>query len=79
MMDEKNQKEETKENLSEITAYDTDNPLIKEISFNFYHAFEYINEGMDKGAIPKEDYEEIKEDFEKLESKLEEKGIIEED
>jgi len=78
-MEEESQKEETTKKLSELKAYDTGEPLIREITFNFYHALEYIGEGQKKGAISKEDYEEIKEEFEKLESKLEEKGIIEED
>jgi len=78
-MEEENKKEETKKKLSELEAYDTGEPLMREISFNFYHALEYIGEGYEKGAISEEDYEEIKKDFEKLESKLEEKGIIEED
>jgi len=78
-MEEKNQKKETKKKLSELKAHDTGEPLITEIMFNFYHALEYISEGQKKGAISKDDYEEIKEEFEKLEDKLKEKGIIEEE
>ncbi len=72
-------REKTKEKLKELKAYDTGEPLIKEITFNFYHTLEYIQEGEEKGAISKEDYEEIKEAFDRVEEKMTTKGILEED
>jgi len=76
-MEKKSQKKKTIKKLSELKANDTGEPLLKEITFNFYHTLEYIEEGKEKDVISKEDYEEIKEEFSKLENKLKEKGIIE--
>jgi len=73
------EKNETKEKLKEIEAYDTGMPLMTEISFNFYNTMDLIEEGKEKGAISDKDYEDIKKEFEKLEDKLEKKGIISEE
>ena len=75
-MGRKGQKIDTKKKLNELKASDTGRSLIKEIMFNFYNTLEYIEEGKKKGVIKKEDYNEIKKEFDKLESKLKEKGII---
>jgi len=73
-----NQKE-IKKNLRSLKYSETGEPLITEIMFHFYKTIELVNEAKEKEAIPSKDYEEIRKEFDNLEHKLIERGVIEED